>query len=81
MQAALDHVSDVARGVDGCDPPADLVDDELHREGEQLRLAREDVTKRSVRDAGLGCDLANGGSLDPFAQDDTPERFPELTAA
>ena len=76
MQAALDHVSDVARVIDGCDSPPDLVDDQLHGEGEELRLARKNVSERSIRDARLGGDLPNGGRLDPFAQDDAPERFP-----
>ena len=74
----LDRFSDVARDVDRLDPARDLVDDELHREREELRLGRKDVSKRSFRDAGLGSDLANGGRFDAVAQHDTPERFPEL---
>ena len=76
LQTVLHDVADLARGVDGCDSSRDLVDDELHGEGEELRLAGKDVAKRSFRDAGLGRDLAHGGRLDPFAQHDAPERFP-----
>ena len=81
MQAALHGVANVVRGVDGFDPSPDLVDDELHGEGEELGLAGKDVPERSRRDAGLGRDLANGGRRDPVAQHDTPDRFPELAAA
>jgi hypothetical protein len=76
LQAALHHVSHLTRGIDGCDSPRDLVGDELHGEDEELRLAGKDVSERSLRDAGLGCDLPDRGRLDPLAQYDTPQGFP-----
>ena len=78
---ALDRLPGVVAGLDGLHALRDLVDDQLHRKREQLRLGREDVAERAGGHARLGRHLADRRGFDPVPQDDPPDGLPELPAA
>ena len=75
----------MARGCDSGSSVADTFahafDDKLHREGQQLGLGLEVVPQRPHRPACLGGHAPQGGSLDPVAHHESPERVGELLPA
>ena len=62
-------------------PLAHALDDELHREAQQLRARLEVVAQRAGRPAGLGGHATHGRGVDPFPHDELPDGARELGAA